>query len=266
MRHGSFFSGVGGPEYAAELMGWENVFHCEINPFGQRVLKFHYPNADSYSDIKTTNFKKYAGTIDVLSGGWPCQENSNANQSETRKVGLQGERSGLFFEYARGIDEFRPTYAVAENVANIFDVNGRNDFFAILSTLAGMGYNAEWRTCHAANIGAPHKRSRVFIVAYPDRFRLQAGQSFFKYVQASEDAKKFPRNIGGANCMVGPRWNIEPPVLCLHDGLPFELDLNTISKPGWRDGTVKAFGNSIVPEIPLQIFKGIEELDKIIRP
>jgi len=80
MKHGSLFSGIGGFDLAAEWMGWENVFHCEWNEFGQKVLKYHFPNADSYGDITQTDFTKYEGTIDIISGGFPCQPFSTAGQ------------------------------------------------------------------------------------------------------------------------------------------------------------------------------------------
>lgn len=266
MRHGTFFSGIGAPEHAASKLGWENVFHCELNQFGQRVLKYYFPESDSYSDITTTNFKKYAGTIDVLSGGWPCQDNSNANQSKTAQTGLQGKRSGLFYEFVRGIDEFRPTYVVAENVSNILNINESADFLSILTELAGLGYNAEWRSCFASNIGAPHQRKRIFIVAYPRSFRLQAHQSFYKYVSEAERKQKFPRFIAGTAFMVGAQWDINTPPVCVSNGFPYELDPKAISTKKWIAESIKAYGNSIVTEFPYLIFKGIEELDKIIRP
>ena len=80
MRHGSLFSGIGGFDLAAEWMGWENIFHCEWMPFPRKVLDYHFPNADSYVDICKTDFKKYEGTIDIISGGFPCQPFSTAGK------------------------------------------------------------------------------------------------------------------------------------------------------------------------------------------
>jgi DNA (cytosine-5)-methyltransferase 1 len=83
MRHGSLFSGIGGFDLAAEWMGWENIFHCEWKEFNQKILKYYWPNATSYSDITKTDFKKYRGAIDILTGGFPCQPYS-----------LSGKRKG----------------------------------------------------------------------------------------------------------------------------------------------------------------------------
>ena len=88
MRHGSLFSGIGGFDLAAEWMGWENIFHCEWNPFGQRVLKHYWPNAKSYHDITQTDFTIHRGAIDILTGGFPCQPFSLAG----KRKGTDDER------------------------------------------------------------------------------------------------------------------------------------------------------------------------------
>ena len=91
MRHASLFSGIGGPEVAAAMLGWENVFHCEINEFGRKVLEYWFPESDSYEDITKTDFRKYRGTIDVLTGGFPCQPFSYAG----RRGGARGPALSL---------------------------------------------------------------------------------------------------------------------------------------------------------------------------
>ena len=88
MRHASLFSGIGGPDLAADFMGWENVFHCELNEFCRRVLSYYWPNAKSYGDIKRTDFTIWRGTIDILTGGFPCQPYS-----------VSGERHGCVYVY-----------------------------------------------------------------------------------------------------------------------------------------------------------------------
>ena len=98
MRHGSLFSGIGGFDLAAEWMGWENVFHCEWNEFCQKVLKYHFPHSESFSDITKTNFKKYANKIDILTGGFPCQPFSTAG----KRKGTNDERY-LWGEMLRAI-------------------------------------------------------------------------------------------------------------------------------------------------------------------
>ncbi len=89
MKHGSLFSGIGGFDLAAEWMGWENVFHCEWNEFGKRVLKHYWPNAESFHDITKTDFTKYYGTIDLISGGFPCQPYSSAGKRLGKEDELQ---------------------------------------------------------------------------------------------------------------------------------------------------------------------------------
>ncbi len=88
MKHGSLFSGIGGFDLAAEWMGWENVFHCEWNEFGKKVLKHYWPNAESFHDITKTDFTKYANQIDILTGGFPCQPYSAAG----KRLGKEDER------------------------------------------------------------------------------------------------------------------------------------------------------------------------------
>ena len=119
MKHGSLFSGIGGFDLAAQWMGWENVFHCEWNPFGQRVLKHYWPNADSHHDITKTNFEQYANRIDILTGGFPCQPYSSAG----KRKGKEDERH-LWPEMLRTIREVAPRYVVGENVLGLTNWKG----------------------------------------------------------------------------------------------------------------------------------------------
>lgn len=114
LRHASVFSGIGGPEIAATMLGWENVFHCEINPFGRRVLEYWFPESESYEDITKTDFRRYRGQVDVLSGGFPCQPFSMAGKRKGA-----GDDRYLWPEMLRVIDEVRPSWVVGENVAGI---------------------------------------------------------------------------------------------------------------------------------------------------
>jgi DNA-cytosine methyltransferase len=119
MTHASLFSGIGGFDLAAEWIGWDNIFHCEWNPFGQRVLAHHFPNSKSYNDITKTNFSIHAGKIDVLTGGFPCQPYSSAG----KRLGKADERH-LFPEMLRAINEVKPTWVVGENVLGIVNWGG----------------------------------------------------------------------------------------------------------------------------------------------
>ena len=114
MIHASVFSGIGGPEVAAAMLGWKNAFHCEINPFGRSVLEYWFPESESYEDITKTDFYKWRGKVDVLTGGFPCQPFSYAG-----KRGGRNDYRYLWPEMLRVINEVRPTGVVGENVAGI---------------------------------------------------------------------------------------------------------------------------------------------------
>ena len=119
LRHGSLFSGIGGFDLAAEWMGWENIFHCEWNPFGQKVLAHHFPNSIQYHDITKTDFTIHEGGIDILTGGFPCQPYSTAG----KRLGKTDERH-LFPEMLRAIKEIKPKWIVGENVRGLVSWNG----------------------------------------------------------------------------------------------------------------------------------------------
>ncbi len=99
LTHGSFFTGIGGFDLAAERMGWKNIFHCEFDEEKQKDLKRNFPKSISHGDIAKTKFTVYRGRINVITGGFPCQDASKAKQHGKGQQGLQGERTGLFFEY-----------------------------------------------------------------------------------------------------------------------------------------------------------------------
>ena len=186
MTHASVFSGIGGPEVAATMLGWENLFHCEINPFGRAVLDYWYPNAKSYDDITKTDFTEWRGRVDVLTGGFPCQPFSYAGQ----RRGAEDDRY-LWPYMFKCIDTIRPTWVVAENVGGILtmveqgEVSGvetqgalfgeedvvrryelRETFTLerICRDLETHGYAVQPVLVPACAVGAPHRRDRVFIV------------------------------------------------------------------------------------------------------
>jgi DNA (cytosine-5)-methyltransferase 1 len=161
MTHGSLFSGIGGPDLAADKMGWENVFHCEINPFGQKVLKYYWPNAISYEDIKTTDFSIHRGTIDVLTGGFPCQPYSLAGL----RKGKEDERH-LWPEMLRAIREIKPRWIVGENVLGLVGWNDGLVFEEVQTDLEAEGYEVQPYVLPAVSVDAPHRRDRVWFVAY----------------------------------------------------------------------------------------------------
>jgi len=135
MTHGSLFSGIGGFDLAAEWMGWENKFHCEWNEFGQRVLNYYWPDAELFTDITKSDFKKYANQIDVLTGGFPCQPYSAAG----KRLGKEDERH-LWPEMLRAIREIAPRYVVGENVRGLTNWNGGLVFDEVCADLENLGY------------------------------------------------------------------------------------------------------------------------------
>ena len=160
MKHGSLFSGIGGFDLASEWMGWENVFHCEWNEFGKKVLKHYWPNAESFDDITKTDFTKYANTIDILTGGFPCQPYSSAGQ----RKGKEDERH-LWPEMLRAIREIKPKYIVGENVFGLLNWNGGMVFDEVHTDLEFEGYEVQAVVIPAAAVNAPHGRDRVWFVA-----------------------------------------------------------------------------------------------------
>ena len=186
LTHASVFSGIGGPEVAAVMLGWRNAFHCEINPFGRAVLDYWFPNSKSYEDITNTDFSEWRGKIQVLTGGFPCQPFSYAGQ----RRGATDDRY-LWPYMFRCIDQIQPDYVVAENVAGILtmveqgevsqvassadlfdtlnDIRGyrlRETFTLqrICDDLEGHGYTVQPVLVPACAVGAPHRRDRVFII------------------------------------------------------------------------------------------------------
>lgn len=188
MTHASVFSGIGGPEVAAVMLGWENLFHCEINPFGKAVLDYWFPNSKSYEDITTTDFSEWRGRVNVLTGGFPCQPFSYAGQ----RRGAQDDRY-LWPYMFRCIDQVQPDWVVAENVAGILtmveqgevsEVASSADLFDSLNDIRGYrlretftlqricddleshGYSVQPVLIPACAVGAPHRRDRVFIIGH----------------------------------------------------------------------------------------------------
>jgi len=161
MKHGSLFSGIGGFDLAAEWAGWENMFHCEWNPFGQKVLKHYWPNAATYEDITKTDFTIWRGRIDILTGGFPCQPYSAAG----KRLGKEDERH-LWPEMLRVIREVQPRWVVGENVLGLVNWNGGLVFDEVQADLEAEGYEVQPFILPAASVNAPHKRDRVWFVAY----------------------------------------------------------------------------------------------------
>lgn len=154
LKIGSLFSGIGGLELGLERAGvGSTVWQCEIDPYARAVLANHWPDAIRFDDITKMHD---VPPVDLICGGFPCQDISNAG----KRVGIDGARSGLFFELMRVVRLVRPRFVVLENVAALLG-RGMGD---VLGELSESGYDAEWDCVPASSVGAPHRRDRVFIV------------------------------------------------------------------------------------------------------
>lgn len=161
MIHASLFSGIGGFDLAAEWAGWDNAFNCEIDPFCRQVMKYHFPNAVQYEDIKTTDFTVWRGKIDVLTGGFPCQPFSTAG----KRKGTADDRY-LWPEMLRAIREIKPRWVVGENVLGIVSWDGGLVFEQVHADLETEGYEVQAFVLPACSVGAPHLRYRTWFVAH----------------------------------------------------------------------------------------------------
>jgi DNA (cytosine-5)-methyltransferase 1 len=178
MTHGSLFAGIGGFDLGFERAGIETSWQVEIDPYCRQVLAKNFPCAERFDDICECRgpYSKIGWgrhrliAVDIVSGGFPCQDISNAG----KRAGIDGDRSGLWSEMCRIVCELRPRYVVVENVAALL---GRG-LGRVLGDLAASGYDAEWDCIRASDVGAPHRRERVWIVAYPIGSRVRE-QSIF---------------------------------------------------------------------------------------
>ena len=157
MKHGSLFSGIGGIDLGFEMAGIETTWTCEIDDWCNELLQKRFPNATHYRDVQKIG-KDNLEPVDIISGGFPCQDISTAGKG----AGLDGKRSGLWFEMWRIICELRPRWVFIENVANLANKGGSR----VLHDLAEAGYDAEWQVISARDVGARHLRKRMWIIAY----------------------------------------------------------------------------------------------------
>jgi len=291
--HGSLFSGIGGFDLAAEWMGWNNIFHCEWNPFGQKVLKHHFPNSISYNDITKTDFSIHRGRIDILTGGFPCQPYSLAG----KRLGKEDERH-LWPHMLRAIQEIKPRWVVGENVRGLVSWNDGLVFHEVQSDLETQGYEVQPFLIPAAGVNAPHQRYRIWFVAYSKNENVTNSNSgglegaikkrwYSEYVKRQNEFNE-NSNVKNTDC-IGQKWRLhkgesknaireqfspstsfvngrntwhnfptKSPLCGGDDGLPRKLD--NITFPKWRAESVKAYGNAIVPQVAYEIFKAIQTL------
>lgn len=235
LTHIDLFSGIGGFALAARWAGVETVQFVEIDPFCQKVLKKHWPEVPIHDDV--TTFRWDGERPFLLTGGFPCQDVSLAGTGR----GLSGERSGLWSEYARIIRDIRPRFVVVENSPGLL-VRGMG---TVLRDMAEAGYDAEWEVLSAQEIGAPHERERLFIVAYP---HTEHGDTRVGSIK-NGTGKVFP--LRNRECF--PFWlQTTDSFVGMDDG---------VSGRSYRDRGC-ALGNAIVPQVAYQIIKAIVEVEK----
>lgn len=297
MVHGSLFSGIGGFDLAAEWAGFTNAFHCEINPFSRRVLHYHFPTSVSYEDITKTDFTEWRGKINILSGGFPCQPFSVAGDrlgaeddrylwpqmlraiDEIKPAWVVGENvAGLLsmvqpcmpIKMASGADFFGEDYDT-EMLQQEFVLR------TIYRDFERIGYEVQSFVVPACAVGAPHRRDRIWIVANRADAGIESMQregedgvcesvstpdsegSGIKGERLSRQRKIEPD--GQDRQAVQTFWRefpTQPPICGGDDGLPEKLD--AITFPKWRQESVKAYGNAIVPQVALEIFNAIKQL------
>jgi DNA (cytosine-5)-methyltransferase 1 len=162
MKVGSLFAGIGGFDLGFERAGMEVVWQVEIDPFCNKVLAKHWPDVKRYLDVKEVG-KHNLEPVDLICGGFPCQDLSSAGQ----RKGIYAERSGLWGELYRIMCELRPSYTLIENVTGLLSGDDGRWFGRLLMDMAEGGFNVEWECIPASSIGAPHHRDRVYLIAYP---------------------------------------------------------------------------------------------------
>lgn len=236
LKHLDLFSGIGGFALAARMVGGiKTAQFVEIEPYCQRVLAKNFPGVPIYDDIRT--FTAIPGSYDLITGGFPCQDNSTANQNGR---GLDGSRSGLWFEMLRIIQQSEPKFVVVENIPPT--INRRWEL-VVRSELEALGYKTEPLDLSAKSLGANHLRERLFIIAYPHSlwgFAIKnPSQKFSSEIQSRspswwEKIGELRRGNSGRVFLLPRSW-----VGRVDDGLPSKLDADRI----------RGLGNAVVPQV-----------------
>jgi len=258
MRVLDLFSGIGGMSLGLERAGMQTVAFCEIDPFCRKVLAKHWPDVPIHEDIRGLTADA-VGPVDVIAGGFPCQDVSNAG----KRAGLAGANSGLYRELVRLVCMVRPKHAIVENVAALLG----DGMDAVLGDLAEGGFDAEWDCVPASAVGAPHERDRVWIVAHPESDGCRSGRarrspdSFARlrntprWNAADFDGERKSQQEGAVDeerrrsqhIVEAPpafrrwEWPDEPALLGMDDGVPD------------RPHRVRALGNAVAPQVVEQI-------------
>lgn len=228
MKVGSLFSGIGGFDLGFERCGFETSWVVEQDPFCQFVLAKNFPRAQRHSDVRHVG-RYNLSPVDIVCGGFPCQDISINNP---KAKGLDGDRSGLWSEYARIVGELRPRYVVIENSPQL----ASKGLERVLRDLAVFGYDAEWHRLGASPIGAPHHRARLWVVAYTDCIG-QERQGREHGLLTQKSWSEWVAKSGKSDW-----WTVEPEPQRVDDGFPNRLDKDWTRR-------VQASGNALVPQI-----------------
>lgn len=234
LTFGSLFTGIGGLDLGLERAGMCCVWQVEIDDHATKVLERHWPDVTRFRDVRHVG-RHNLTPIDVLAGGFPCQNISLANT--TGPIGIDAPQSGLWAEFFRIICELQPRYVLVENVsALLYRGMGR-----VLGDLASIGYDAEWQVLRASSFGAPHQRKRLFIVAYPHQERRQTSLC----LDPSSCTRMYP--LWSTSDTMDDVWDTlaqlearlgEPSVFSRYDGLPRQLERE-----------LGGYGNAVLPQI-----------------
>jgi len=261
VKHLDLFSGIGGFALAARWAGFETIGFCEIDKYAQKVLKKNFPGVPIYEDVTKLNGSQFKD-IYLLTGGFPCQDISIAGKG----AGIEGERSGLWTELHRIISEVRPKYALIENVPALTFRGGTR----VIGDLTEIGYDCEWQIVGADDVGAPHRRKRIWIVAYSNPgLSKRENKGIFTGGNSTDNGSKdvpYSKSKRVEGCGSGreqeshthgqeglplcegersraANWLPEPSVGRVVNGLPNRVD------------RLKGLGNAIVPQVAYEIMR-----------
>ena len=226
---GSLFSGIGGLDLGLERAGMQVIWQSEIDPYACKVLKKHWPEVPNHGNIKQIDWRTVE-PVEVICGGYPCQPFSLAGQ----RKGAEDPRH-LWPWVRTAISELRPRFAILENVRGHLSMGG----LQVIGELAEIGYDSEWRVVSAAGVGAPHKRERIIIVAYPNDSKL--GNVNKRGVNERTDVKRrkvfITDSSSGCASRTNSNWLSESGVGRVADGIPNRVD------------RLRGLGNAVVPQV-----------------
>lgn len=237
MNELALFAGAGGGILGSHLLGWRTVCAVEREPYAASVLMQRQndgilPPFPIWDDVCTFDGRPWRGLIDVVSGGFPCQDISSAGSG----AGIYGERSGLWREMARIIGEVRPRFAFVENSPLLVS----RGLTVVISDLAEMGYDAQWGCISASNTNAPHKRDRIWLVAYASGERQQGQGEPFNTINKAPN--RYRKTGEPFDVRFRSEWPVEPSVGRVADGVAARMD------------RLKAIGNGQVPRVAAAAF------------